>query len=366
MELKVWMSLCLIFGSFAMRIGHVYASGMWWTLGTAYTFAEDQIFDYPCRRIPGFQNRQLRYCEQNEEFVPTVAEGAKQGIDECQFQFRGRRWNCTTIEGDESVFGKILQFGSREKAFVNSIFSAGVAHSISRACSRGDYIGCSCDTRHQGPADNPHHIIPNATWRWGGCSEDVEFGLEFSRKFISPKEHWTRARVIMDRHNDEAGRKAVADSLELKCKCHGISGSCELKSCWWQMVPFRRLGAKLKDKYDSAAEMRVVRQSDPRGRVEVLEPKSLLYKPPTKADLIYYDPSPDYCRLDPELGSLGTVGRTCNRTSDAIDGCQLMCCGRGYNTIRRQVVERCNCQFVWCCKVVCDECVRNYEVHTCK
>ncbi|XP_033628861.1 proto-oncogene Wnt-3-like [Asterias rubens] len=336
------------------------------TLGTAYTFADDQIFEYPCRNIPGFQNRQLRFCEQNEEFVPTVAEGANKGIVECQFQFKGRRWNCTTIDGDESVFGKVLQRGSREKAFVNAIFSAGVAYSVSRACSRGDYLGCSCDTRHQGPTDQPHQIVANSTWRWGGCSEDVDFGIDFSRKFTSSKELRNRASVIMDKHNDEAGRKAVSDSLELKCKCHGISGSCELQSCWWQMIPFRKLGLLMKDKYDSAAEMRIVRQSEARGRIETLQPKSLLYKPPTKADLVYYESSPDYCEFNPELGSLGTVGRQCNKTSNAIDGCQLMCCGRGYNTIVHQVTERCNCQFVWCCKVLCDNCERSYEIHTCK
>ena len=43
--------------------------------------------------------------------MTSVAEGAHQGIQECQYQFRGRRWNCTTIEGDFSVFGRVLDKG---------------------------------------------------------------------------------------------------------------------------------------------------------------------------------------------------------------------------------------------------------------
>ena len=33
--------------------------------------------------------------------------GAVKAIDECQFQFRNDKWNCSTVE-DSTVFGPIL------------------------------------------------------------------------------------------------------------------------------------------------------------------------------------------------------------------------------------------------------------------
>lgn len=62
----------------------------------------------------------------------------------------------------------------------------------------------------------------------------------------------------------------------------------------------------------------------------------------------------------------GTQGRLCNRTSQGMDGCNLMCCGRGYNTQKTTVRERCDCKFHWCCYVDCKICVRTVDVHTCK
>ncbi|KAK4883768.1 hypothetical protein RN001_000039 [Aquatica leii] len=55
-------------------------------------------------------------------------------------------------------------------------------------------------------------------------------------------------------------------------------------------------------------------------------------KSPKRADLVFLQMSPNYCEKDLAAGSLGTVGRVCNRTSPGTDGCGLMCCGRGYNT----------------------------------
>lgn len=43
--------------------------------------------------------------------MPSVAEGVKLGIQECQHQFRGRRWNCTTIKDNLAIFGPVLDKG---------------------------------------------------------------------------------------------------------------------------------------------------------------------------------------------------------------------------------------------------------------
>ena len=45
------------------------------------------------------------------EIMPSVAEGVKIGIQECQHQFRGRRWNCTTVNDSLAIFGPVLDKG---------------------------------------------------------------------------------------------------------------------------------------------------------------------------------------------------------------------------------------------------------------
>lgn len=65
------------------------------------------------------------------------------------------------------------------------------------------------------------------------------------------------------------------------------------------------------------------------------------------------------------LGVLGTVGRLCNKTSWGMDGCKILCCGRGYQTMVKDVEEKCNCRFIWCCKVECERCRVRREEHYC-
>ena len=150
--------------------------------------------------------------------------------------------------------------------------------------------------------------------------------------------------------------------MKLECKCHGVSGSCNIKTCWRVMPDFKKVGEILKDKFDGASEVtqKVI------GSDLVLVPKNSMYKPFTTSDIVYIDSSPNFCEYDPQTGSLGTQGRQCNKTSQAIDGCDLMCCNRGYRTEKIIKKERCRCKFFWCCYVRCKECHKRVEVSYCK
>ncbi|KAM7137525.1 proto-oncogene Wnt-3 [Macrochelys suwanniensis] len=331
---------------------------IWWSLalGQQYTSLGSQPI--LCGSIPGLVPKQLRFCRNYIEIMPSVAEGVKLGIQECQHQFRGRRWNCTTIDDSLAIFGPVLDKATRESAFVHAIASAGVAFAVTRSCAEGTSTICGCDSHHKGP--------PGDGWKWGGCSEDADFGVLVSREFADARENRPDARSAMNRHNNEAGRTTILDHMHLKCKCHGLSGSCEVKTCWWAQPDFRAIGDYLKDKYDSASEMVVEKHRESRGWVETLRAKYALFKPPTERDLVYYENSPNFCEPNPETGSFGTRDRTCNVTSHGIDGCDLLCCGRGHNTRTEKRKEKCHCIFHWCCYVSCQECVRIYDVHTCK
>lgn len=43
--------------------------------------------------------------------------------------------------------------------------------------------------------------------------------------------------------------------MEIKCRCHGLSGSCSLKTCWLRLPDFQQIGAYLRRKYDASVHL---------------------------------------------------------------------------------------------------------------
>ncbi|NXD33265.1 WNT16 protein, partial [Copsychus sechellarum] len=250
--------------------------------------------------------------------------------------------------------------GTKEVAFVSAVTAAGVVHAVTRWCSAGNGTECSCDgsLRHGGSASQG--------WHWGGCSDDIHYGMSFSRMFLDLPFRNVTGRsgsglVAMNLHNNEAGRQAVAKLMSVDCRCHGVSGSCAVKTCWKTMSSFEKIGRFLKDKYENSIQI-----SDRLKKKLRRKEKSQRKIPIGKEDLLYVNKSPNYCVEDQKLGIPGTQGRECNRTSQGPEGCNLLCCGRGYNTHVVRHVERCECKFVWCCYVRCRRCESMTDVHTCK
>uniref|UniRef100_T1JFC3 Protein Wnt n=1 Tax=Strigamia maritima TaxID=126957 RepID=T1JFC3_STRMM len=249
--------------------------------------------------------------------------------------------------------------GSREASFLYAIHSAGVTHAITQACSRGNISGCGCDrSNYERPAPDG--------WRWGGCSADINYGARIAAQFVDAREIDGNARSLMNIHNNRVGRKSVKDNLKTDCKCHGVSGSCTMRTCWKTLQSFRQVGTFLMKKYHKAKETEVIFAKRPRRPVFLKLKKSRKHRKPRRNDLVYLNKSPNYCELDLNVGSLGTRERSCNRTSRGPDGCNLLCCGRGYNTHQYMRTWQCKCKFHWCCHVHCHVCRERTEVYTCK
>ncbi|CAG9784628.1 unnamed protein product [Diatraea saccharalis] len=402
------------------------------------------------------RRKQRRLARENPGVLAAVAKGANMAVAECQHQFKHRRWNCSTrnfLRG-KNLFGKIVDRGCRETAFIYAITSAGVTHAVSRACAEGSIESCTCDYSHVERA--PHRTRAAAAanvrvWKWGGCSDNIGFGFHFSREFVDTGERGKTLREKMNLHNNEAGRAVlsipnnhislctrlealvlgnrkiftvstphviylpslndecpysmiydvatcgddrptssrfvticlihVQSEMRQECKCHGMSGSCTVKTCWMRLPSFRSVGDALKDRFDGASRVMVpntdleapAQRNDAvphrvprRDRYRFqLRPHNPDHKSPGTKDLVYLESSPGFCEKNPRLGIPGTHGRACNDTSIGVDGCDLMCCGRGYRTETMFVVERCNCTFHWCCEVKCKVCRTEKVVHTC-
>ncbi|MED6258432.1 Protein Wnt-2 [Ataeniobius toweri] len=257
----------------------------WWYMGTLGS----QVM---CDNIPGLVNKQRQLCRQHPKVMQAIGAGIKDWISECQHQFRNHRWNCNTTAKDHNLFGRLLLRSSREVAFVYAISSAGVVYTLARACSQGELDNCSCDPTKMGSSEDS-----KGSFNWGGCSDHVEHAIHFSQIFVDAKERKERdAQALMNLHNNRAGRKAVKRFMTLQCKCHGVSGSCTVRTCWQAMADFRRTGDHLRKRYNGAVQVAVNQYGTG------FTATHTHFKRPSKNDLVYLEDSPDYCIRDPQSG----------------------------------------------------------------
>ena len=65
---------------------------------------------------------------------------------------------------------------------------------ISCGCDPSSYIGKSLiKTR-------------DAQWKWGGCSHNLDYGMDFSRQFLDSREKAGDIQSTVNLHNNQAGR----------------------------------------------------------------------------------------------------------------------------------------------------------------
>ncbi|XP_035904469.1 protein Wnt-10a [Anopheles stephensi] len=370
-----------------------------------------------CRTVPGLTRDQLELCYRASDVTAAAIEGLELGVRECQYQFQWHRWNCSSLstKSRNPHTSNMLKRGYRESAFAYAVAAAGVTHSVARACAQGRLISCGCDpsVNRKGMSKSLRESLEKeklrfldaiaesnsvfeegdslrklkakqaSRWKWGGCSHNMAFGVEFSELFLDSREKGSDIQSQINLHNNRAGRRAVSNNMQVRCKCHGMSGSCQLKTCWKSAPDFRVVGRVLKQQYRRAIlvdqsnlgngpPMIVYRKPKKRKHVSNLRPPRrqprdqqmvplgtrLGGAPNRKLEnaLFYYQRSPNFCERDQISDIPGTIGRRCNRTSSGSEGCASMCCGRGYNLIREKRIDRCNCKFHWCCFVECDDC----------
>lgn len=169
---------------------------------------------------------------------------------------------------------------TRETSFVSAITAAGITYAVTRACSMGDLVDCSCDKnrimqqrlqyntqtvndeynvdlmmkrrnnnsiistkpfqnenrQYRKRSNNNHHrrrhnanaylqnrnvyrnvILPEGNWQWGGCGDNVMFGFRKSKEFLDSRyRRRSDIRTLVKLHNNNAGRLVSDKSPENK------------------------------------------------------------------------------------------------------------------------------------------------------
>lgn len=147
--------------------------------------------------------------------------------------------------------------------------------------------------------------------------------------------------------------------MSIQCKCHGVSGNCNVRTCRKSLPVFNKIGEILKELYDTARKVHPIQITGNRRITrDHLGPSNSYVGRPSDKDLVYFEDSPNFCEMNISVGSLGTEGRYCNASIRAkgVDGCNLLCCGRDWKTENLTIIENCKCIFKWCCEVTCQKC----------
>ncbi|XP_030621406.1 protein Wnt-8a [Chanos chanos] len=298
-------------------------------------------------------------------YTSSVQIGAQRGIEECKHQFSWDRWNCPESALQLSTHNG-LRSATRETAFVHAISAAGVMYTLTKNCSMGSFENCGCDDSKTGK-------MGGRGWIWGGCSDNIDFGENISKQFVDALENGHDSRAAVNLHNNEAGRLAIRSTMKRSCKCHGVSGSCSIQTCWMQLSDFRDVGNYLKVKHDQAQKlemdkrrMRAGNSADNRGAI------SDTFSTIARTELIYMEDSPDYCVKNLSLGLHGTEGRECLQSGKNLSqwekrSCRRLChdCGLKVEERRTETVSSCNCKFHWCCTVKCEKCTQVVTKYFC-
>ncbi|KAK2849395.1 hypothetical protein Q5P01_009229 [Channa striata] len=295
-------------------------------------------------------------------YARSVQVGTQSGIDECKHQFAWDKWNCP----DSATQFKGLSRATRETSFIHAISAAGVMYTLTKNCSLGELDNCGCDESKNGK-------IGGRGWLWGGCSDNVGFGEMISKQFVDAQETGQDSRAAVNLHNNEAGRLAVKATMKRICRCHGMSESCTIQTCWTQLSDFRDVGNYLKIKHSQAQKLdidngRIRAGNSAENRVAIADALGSI----ARTELIYLEDSPDYCRTNVTLGLYGTEGRQCLQHGEGLTpwekrSCRRLCheCGLRVEERRTEVVTSCNCKFQWCCTVNCDDCSQVTVKHVC-
>uniref|UniRef100_A0A8R1I181 Protein Wnt n=1 Tax=Caenorhabditis japonica TaxID=281687 RepID=A0A8R1I181_CAEJA len=296
-------------------------------------------------------------CRSHPSTVISAFEGIQEGLAHCANRLRFQQWDCSEAgnimhdppllrsggclfngaQAARDPFQEVLfryssiPLGFRESSLIWALSSASAAWGVATACAQGWIDDCACN----------NHLGQNE-YEFGGCTHGVQHGITASRKLLTKVGAVSSLLRKVEKHNLKAGRLAVKKTLISSCKCHGVSGSCQQKTCWKRTATLEHITDYLVEKY---------------ARAKLYTDDSVV----KTTDLIYLEASPDVCNTK------SVAGRVCawrNETHTQGD-CDRLCCGNGFS-IRHEVVRvKCDCEFVWCCNLVCKDCIQHRWISTC-
>lgn len=164
--------------------------------------------------------------------------------------------------------------------------------------------------------------------------------------------------------------------MKTRCKCHGVSGSCSMKTCWRVISTMREIGQILKSQHINALRVSIEHRSIGPAVLRTVGSNSMT--PMLDNHLVYIKTSINYCIKNRNY----TIGRECaprdllkkvklglplpaGQINKEAPVCEDICCGQLFRLDRTVSSYYCNCRFIWCCDILCDICTATVDKYYC-
>jgi hypothetical protein len=306
------------------------------------------------------QPYQYDVCRNNSYLLSAIARGLRRAVAACQKTFKNGSWNCTAFQGAHLLGKAIETKESKEAAYVRTLISAAITFDIATACREKKIPDCPC------ASDFPFVSFENGTVSLGGCSDNYQYGVEVNKAFTEGEEDNDDRDLptVVKKHNNELGRKII-DTTFVECKCHGQTGSCNVRICYNRLRGFKEASSRTFGGYSQAIQVNLMQVNDtqlnctnvndtqlnctnvndtqlnctmvnssheippqPSSRPQLV---SVVDGVEPSADaMVYSEQSPSYCEPIPEMNIIGTHDRQCDPGITGLGSCDVLCCGRGY------------------------------------
>lgn len=367
--------------------------------------------------------RQQELCKNDRYSFAASLQGVKRAEYECKNRFANERWNCpelfvqlqNSLHESKNPTKTIFMSPTKETAYANALVAASITHAVSKACQQGMIPEMECQASNENEYDTK--TLTTAQRRQANelakkglkppdnrqtkiecIFECQEHGFSISKEYLERDD-----REEINFNNQEVGRK-INDDTTNNCKCHGISGSCTVTTCFPKSLKYDTMARKIFRAYKDA------RRYD--GWSGEVDPNL------GQHEELLYTKDHDYCSAseNANIGFPGTKDRPCrpgrkgsgkgrpgkkgrsrrdrrrdrkktrrnrrdkkeNDTSEKqlpkcgrkvsgkrSSGKKEICCGRGYHIIEKQVKKTRNCKFFWCCRIECEEIVETVKQGVC-
>ncbi|XP_046853407.1 protein Wnt-4-like isoform X1 [Xenia sp. Carnegie-2017] len=311
---------------------------------------------------------QKKICRKKIRMMKYVVIAAELAKTECLRLTKYERWDCKAVL-QLPKFSKDLRAGTREAAFLHALSSAALVFAITQGCTTDGVCDCG---REPGlsllQSYRRKHGSDRYTYAWRGCHDNIAIATRFSKDFLDRREvKKTKSvpRKVLNLHNNDLGRKVVARSLSVKCRCPGLQECNEQKCVYHLTDPFSSIAQEIFKKYEQAKKVFAEKAKQERHGM-VLKFIKYSKKKKIEQNEMAYLKSQDFCLPDVKKGRNypGTKGRVCGRRLQyeksklqtlidlnptmkiGFNVCKTLCCGRGF--AQKIVIEhvRCRCRFL--------------------